>query len=225
MATVKIADILTPDVWNAYGANRTTQLSAFWQAGVVASVPGIAVPNGGAVIDMPHFNDLTGDAENLSDAASLTPDKITTGQQKAVVIGRGRSWGVNDLAGVFAGADPARAIMDRIAAYWARQMQTELLNTLTGVFDAASLSGLVSDISAGLTEPVRAFNANTFIDACQLLGDAKGNVVAVAMHSATEAYLAKQQLIAYEQSADQSELPSVFRLPTRWHYAANCCSC
>ncbi len=202
--TVKIADILTPDVWNAYGANRTTELSAFWQAGVVSAVPGIAVPNGGAVIDMPHFNDLTGDLETLSDSVSLTPGKITTGQQKAVVIGRGRAWGVNDLAGAFAGADPARAIMDRIAAYWARQMQAELLGTLAGTFAAASMSGLVADISVGATEAARTFNKFTFIDATQLLGDAKGQITAIAMHSATEAYLAKEQLIDYVQPAGQS---------------------
>lgn len=202
--TVKIADILTPDVWNAYGANRTTELSAFWQAGVVSAVPGIAVPNGGAVIDMPHFNDLTGDVETLSDSASLTPGKITTGQQKAVVVGRGRAWGVNDLAGVFAGADPARAIMDRIAGYWARQMQAELLGTLAGTFAAASMSGLVADISAGATADARTFNKFTFIDATQKLGDAKGNISAIAMHSATEALLAKEQLIDYVQPAGQS---------------------
>jgi len=196
--TVKIADILTPAVWNTYGANRTAELSAFWEAGVVSAVPGIHVPTGGAVIDMPHFNDLSGDTETLSDSASLTPGKITTGQQKAVVVGRGRAWGVNDLAGAFAGADPAKAIMDRIAAYWARQQQAELLTTLTGAFSAASMSGLVADVSGGGSEQLRAFNAHTFIDAAQLLGDAKGSIKAIAMHSATEAYLAKQNLITYD---------------------------
>jgi hypothetical protein len=203
--TVKIADILTPDVWNSYGDNRTKELSALWQAGIVANVPGIQVPNGGSVIDMPHFNDLTGDAENLSDSASLTPGKITTGQQKAVVIGRGRAWGVNDLAGVFAGADPAAAIMDRIAAYWARQMQAELISTLTGVFGAASMSGLVADVSAGVSEDLRTFNANTFIDATQKLGDAKSAVTAIVMHSATETYLAKKNLIVYERPSEGSD--------------------
>jgi hypothetical protein len=203
--TVKIADILTPAVWNAYGANRTKELSAFWQSGIVSGVPGVSLPNGGAVIDMPHFNDLTGDVENLSDAASLTPSKIVAGQQKAVVIGRGRAWGVNDLAGVFAGADPARAIIDRIAAYWARQQQAELISTLNGVFAAASMSGLVSDIEAAGTAAARTLNAGTFIDATQLLGDAKSAVSAVAMHSATEAKLAKDQLIEYVQPAGQTD--------------------
>lgn len=205
MPAVKISDILTPDVWSQYGANRTTELAALWQAGVVAPVPGISLPEGGAVINMPFFNDLTGDAENLSDSTSLTTGAITTGQQKAVIIGRGRSWGVNDLAGVFAGADPARAIMDRIAGYWARQMQAELLSTLGGVFGAAGMSGLVSDVSGGASEALRTFNAGTFIDATQKLGDAKAGVTAVAMHSATEAYLAKQQLIAYETTANKSD--------------------
>jgi hypothetical protein len=99
--------------------------------------------------------------------------------------------------------------MDRIAAYWARQMQAELLNTLTGVFGAATMSGLISDISAGGTAPVRTFNANTFIDACQLLGDAKDGISAIAMHSATEAYLAKEQLIVYETNAGKN-----VRVPT-----------
>ncbi len=204
MTVVRISDVLTPDVWNEYGANRTAELSAFWQSGIVAGVPGIALPNGGATINLPYFGDLTGDAENLDDATALTPGAISAAKQVAVVIGRGRAWGANDLAGVFSGADPAGAIIDRLAAYWARQMQIELIKTLTGVFGAASMSGNVHDISGGASEAVRAFNATTFIDACQLLGDAKDSVMAVAMHSATEAYLAKQQLIAYETDASKN---------------------
>jgi hypothetical protein len=204
MAVTRISDILTPDVWNQYGANRTAELSAFWQSGIVSNIPGISLPSGGATINLPYFGDLTGDAEVLADDAALTPGNISSVKQVAVVVGRGRAFGVNDLAGVFSGADPAAAIIDRLAGYWARQMQAELIKVLTGAFGAASMSGNVSDISGGASEAVRAFNANTFIDACQLLGDAKGDVSAVAMHSATEAYLAKQQLIVYETSADKS---------------------
>jgi Major capsid protein 13-like len=205
MAVTRISDILTPEVWNEYGVNRTAELSAFWQSGIVAGIPGISLPNGGATINLPFFGDLSGDAENLADDAALTPGAISTGKQIAVVVGRGRAFGTNDLAGVFSGADPARAIIDLLAGYWARQMQAELIKTLTGAFAAASMSGNVSDISGGGTEAVRAINATTFIDATQLLGDAKSNVVAVAMHSAVEAYLAKAQLIAYETSADKSD--------------------
>jgi hypothetical protein len=210
MAVVKISDILTPDVWNAYGAQRTAELSAFWSSGIVASMDGITLPNGGGTINIPHFGDLTGDAEVLSDSAALTPGNITAAKQVAAIIGRGRAWGANDLATVFAGADPAAAILDRVAEYWSRQMRAELIQILSGVFAAASMSGLISDISAGASETVRAFNASTFIDATQLLGDAKSNVSAVAMHSATEAYLAKQQLIVYETTAGKSDRISYY---------------
>ncbi|MFU8789279.1 MAG: major capsid protein [Methylobacter sp.] len=206
MASVNttIANILTPEVWNQYGVHKTAELSALFQSGIVSSVSGLSLPNGGSTINMPFFNDLTGDAQVLSDTAPLETKNMGTGKDVAVVIGRGDAWSVNDLAGVFAGADPAKAIMDLLAAYWARQMQKELLNTLAGAFAAASMSGNVADVSAGASEALRAFNANTFIDALQLLGDAKDAVSAVVMHSATEAYLAKQQLIAYETSADKS---------------------
>lgn len=209
MAVTKIADILTPDVWRDYGVNRTKELFAFWQAGLVTSVNGLSLPEGGGTLNLPHFNDLTGDAEVLSDSTALTPGSIGTGKQVAVVVGRGRAWGVNDLAAVFAGADPARAIMDLLAAYWARQMQKEMISTLTGAFAAANMSGLVSDISGGADAASRTPTEDNFIDAGQLLGDAKSMLTAYAMHSATEAFLAKRDLIDYVQSSTGSD-----RIPT-----------
>jgi len=205
MAVVKISDILTPDNWNEYGAARTAELSALWTSGVVSSMDDIQLPQGGGTINMPYFGDLTGDAETLSDAAALTPGNIAALKQIAVIIGRGRAWGANDLAAVFAGADPAAAIIDRIAGYWARQMQAELIALLAGVFGAASMAGLVSDVSGGADAAARTFTAENFIDATQRLGDAKSSVSAIAMHSATEAFLAKADLIEYETVAGKSD--------------------
>ncbi len=203
MAATKISDILTPDVWNQYGNQLTTEKSAFWQAGVVASVPGIDLPRGGATINLPYFGDLSGDLQTLDDNSSLTVNKISAGKQVAVLVARGQAWGVNDLAPLLAGADPAAAILNRVAAYWAREYQKELLSTLGGVFSAASMSGNVHDISA-LTGGAQIFSAPTFIDACYKLGDSADQVTAVAMHSAVMAKLAKDQLIAYVQPAGQS---------------------
>lgn len=204
MAVTRIADILKPDIWAGYGALRTSELSAFVQSGIAAAVAGISLPNGGGTVNMPFFADLTGDAENLSDSTPLTPGNIGTTKDVSVVIGRGRAWGVNDLAGLLAGADPARAIQDRLAEYWARQMQKDAISTLTGAFAAASMSGNLLDVSAGASEPLRTFNATTFMDAAQLLGDAKDEIQAVGMHSATETYLAKAQLITYQTTSDKS---------------------
>lgn len=198
MAKTTIANILKPDVWNEYGVSRTAELSALWQSGIVANVPNITLPAGGGTINLPFFSDLTGTPENLSDSVALTVGNITATKDVAAVIGRGRAFSVNDLAAVMSGADPAQAIIDLLAGYWARESQKELINILTGAFAAASMAGNVSDITAGASEALRAINDSTFIDACQKLGDAKGEISAVAMHSATEAYLARAKALTYE---------------------------
>ena len=204
MAVMKVSDILKPENWDAYQAKPTAERTAFWASGIVSPVD-VTLPSGGGTVNMPFFNDLSGDEELLSDSSPLTVGNTTTSKDVAAVIGRGRAFGANDLAGVLSGADPIGAMMALLDGYQMRQSQAELINMLTGAFGAASMSGNVSDISGKGTEATRAINQTTFIDACQLLGDAKDSVSAIAMHSAVEAYLAKQQMIVYETTADKSE--------------------
>lgn len=205
MPKTLVSDVLTPANWREYGVNRTAEKSALWQSGIVASVPDIALPSGGGTVNMPFFNDLTGDMELLSDTSALAVGNITAGNDVAAVIGRGRAFGVNDLAAALSGADPAAAILDLVADYWARQLQKELIQILTGAFAAASMSGNVHDVSAGGTEDARTINDGTFIDATQKLGDAKDQISAVVMHSAAEAYLAKKKSLTYELDPATSE--------------------
>ena len=199
MAVTRISDIITPDVWRDYGLRRSTELSAFWQAGVVSNVDGLALPSGGGTVNMPHFNPLNGDAEVLSDSTPLTPANIGTGKQVGVVLGRGRAWGANDLAGLMSGGDPAMAIMDGLAAWWASQYQKDLLNTLAGYLGASAMSGNVHDISGGASAELRTPLGEHFADAAQKMGDAKGDLQLIAMHSATETFLQKKDLIVYER--------------------------
>lgn len=196
MAAVKIADILTPEVWRQYGDERTAEKSAFWQSGVFTGIPGLDLPRGGATVNLPYFGDLSGDLETLDDNTALTVNKIGTAKQVAPVVARGKAWGVNDLAPLLAGDDPAAAIIDRLAAYWARQYQKELLNTLTGVFGAASMAGNVQDISA-LAGPLAVISASTLVDAQFKLGDSFSKLSAMAVHSATYQKLLKDDLIAF----------------------------
>lgn len=205
MAVTRITDIITPDVWRDYGLRRSTELSAFWESGIVSNVAGIALPNGGGTVNMPHFNPLTGDAEVLSDTSPLTPASISTGKQVAVVLGLGRAWGANDLAGLLAGSDPAKAIMDQLAQWWANQYQKQLLSTLSGYLGAAYMATNVHDISGGADATARVPSADHFIDAAQKLGDAKSQLSLIAMHSNTEAVLAKKDLIVYERPSNSND--------------------
>jgi hypothetical protein len=209
MAVTKIADVIIPEVFNPYVLNRTMELSALVQSGIVQNDPEFNTLASAAAktIHMPHWNDLTGDDEVLTDQAALTPGKIDSGQDMAVILRRGRAWGTNDLAGSLAGSDPAGAIANLVAAYWARMLQKALLSTLGGVFASASMSGNVHDISA-LTGGAEKISASAFVDAVQKLGDAKDQLSGVLMHSATEAALAKLDLIDYIKPSDGSiEIP------------------
>lgn len=203
--STKIADVIVPEVFNPYVIQRSMELSAFWQSGVVRNTDEFnrLANSGGTILNMPYWEDLTGDSEVLSDQRALTPGKITASQDRARLQARGRAWGVNDLAHLLAGDDPMRAIGDLVAGYWSREWQKILLATLDGVFASPSMAPLVHDIS-GEEDEASLISGETFIDAVQLLGDAKELLTAVAMHSAVEAYLAKRQLIEYVQEAEQS---------------------
>ena len=197
MAKTQIADIIVPSVFNPYVIQRTAALSALFQSGIITPNSELdrLASAGGKLINMPYFDDLTGNDEILSDSAALTPQKITAAQDIAVLLMRGKAWSVNDLAEALSGADPMAAIGDLVAGYWARMMQATLISELTGVFAAASMAGNLSDIS-GLVGDLAVISASTFVDATQKLGDAKDKLTAVAMHSAVVAKLTKDDLIA-----------------------------
>ena len=169
----KIADIIVPEVFNPYVIQRSMELSALVQSGIIsndAALDALAT-SGGKLINMPYWNDLTGDDENLSDTSALTPGKITAGQDVAVLLMRGKAWQTNDLAKALSGDDPMRAIADLVAGFWARKRQAALLNILAGVFGSATMAGNVHDISAAAGADT--FTGERFIDACQKLGDTK----------------------------------------------------
>ena len=204
----RIADVIVPEVFDPYVINRTMELSAVLSSGIAQRNGHFdALASASAyTVNMPFWNDLTGEDEVLSDSQALTPGKITASQDMAVINRRGRAWGANDLAANLAGDDPMEAIGTLVASYWARRLQSSLISTLQGAFSAASMSDNVHDISAEATD--NAINATTTLDAVQLLGDAKAQLTGVMMHSAVETALAKQDLIEYiKPSEAEPEVP------------------
>ncbi|MCM1564918.1 MAG: major capsid protein [Dehalobacter sp.] len=198
MPVTQIADVIVPEVFNPYVIQRSMELSALAQSGIISNSPELdaLARGGGKLINMPYWNDLSGDDEVLSDSGALTPAKITAGQDQAALFLRGKAWSVNDLAHILAGSDPMAAIGDLVATYWARKRQTLLFAMLKGVFAAASMSGNVHDISAGAGSTA-VISGEAFLDAKQKLGDASDDLTAVSMHSATFTTLQKQNLIEF----------------------------
>ncbi|MGD9678421.1 MAG: major capsid protein [Vulcanibacillus sp.] len=208
MPKTQIADIIVPEVFNPYVIQKTAELSALSQAGIISNNPELdaLATAGGKLINMPFWNDLSGDDEVLTDDGALTPEKITTGQDVAALFMRGKAWSVNDLAKALSGDDPMAAIGSLVAEYWARRRQALLFSILKGIFASASMSGNLHDISA-LSSGAELISGSTFIDATQKMGDAKERLTAVGMHSAVVSYLAKQDLI--ETIPDSEGKPTI----------------
>ena len=195
-----ISDVIVPEVFNPYVIERTAELSAFYQSGIIARTPALDVlaSSGGKLVNMPFWEDLSGDDEVLSDTEALTVGKIAAAQDVAALLARGRAWSVNDLAKALSGDDPMAAIGDLVAAYWARRFQAILISTLDGVFgnDATEMNTNQHDISGAATaEDDDVISAKTAVDAIYKLGDNADKLTGFAMHSATVAKLTKDDLI------------------------------
>lgn len=203
MAATKISDVIVPEVFAPYVIQRAAELSALFASGIVATDPRIEVGTrvGGESVNMPFWNDLLGDEEELSDQKALTVNSITTSQDSAVLQAVGKAWSANDLAGTLAGNDPMRAIADLVAGFWSRSLQKRLVATLNGVFGAASMAGNLLDISGGVGAAA-VVDKSSFADAAFQLGDASGGLTAVAMHSATYTKLFKDDLITTEKGSE-----------------------
>lgn len=202
-----IADIVVPEIFDPLVVEESTEKTALWTSGIVAGVEDLGqfARKGGTQIQMPFWNDLTGDDEVLEEDVALTVNKINTGVDSCVLHGRGKAWGSNELAQVLNvnRADPMKAIASLVGGWWTRRYQVILLKTLEGIFDAASMATNVHDIS-GEAGDLAVIGAETFLDAQQKLGDAKEKLTAIAMHSATETKLKKLNLIDYVPDSEQA---------------------
>lgn len=201
MANTQIIDVVTPEVFDQYMEQYSTENSALIQSGVAVADARVAanITAGGTLVHMPFWNDLSGDDEVLSDSASLQTDKITSGQDIAAVMYRGRGWSVNELAAVLSGSDPMGSLMNKIGAYWVRQEQKVLTSTLAGLF--ATGGALTSGNTDHLNTTSAAIDAAAVLDTKQLLGDAADKLSLLVMHSAVFTDLQKQNLIAFIPSS------------------------
>lgn len=204
-----LQDVIVPELFNPYVVNRTMELSALLSSGIVEnnkefdSLASQAAPT----VNMPFFEDLNGESEQVIEGRDLEENKITSNKDVAAIFRRAKMWSATDLSAALAGKDPMKAIGELVARFWSRDLQKELIAVLNGVFgtipaatgdtaksEETRLTSNLLDIS-GKSGVAASWSGSAFIDAEQLLGDAKAQLTGVAMHSATEAHLKKQNMI------------------------------
>ena len=209
MADTKIANVIVPEVFNAYVIEKTAELTNFYMGGIISRSPELdaLALKGGRLINMPFWTDLTGDDEVLSDSSSLSVNAIAALQDVAVLHARGKAWGVNDLATALSGDDPMGAIASLVAEYWARRKQALLISSLKGVFAdnvANDSSDMVADVSGATVADIAdttKMSGDAFIDAQATFGDAIGTLRGVAMHSTVYNNLKKIDNISFEKES------------------------
>jgi len=205
--TTRLIDVIQPEIFTPYTIQQTMEKSALVQSGIIENNSEFdelaSGPN--TLINMPFWNDLGNDeSQVMKDEGNMTINKITTGQDIARKHARVNAWGANGLSALLSGDDPMRAIGQRVASYWSRDMQRILLATLDGVFKSSSMASKVHDVTSEEGDK-GTLNANTFLDAIQKMGDAKELLTGVMMHSAVETELRKQDLIEYVPQSQQGQ--------------------
>ena len=199
MTETRLADMIVPTKFNKYVQLLSTQKSELFQSGIITDLTSVIDAEiEGKTVNMPFFNDLdASDAEQvLDDNTDLTVGKMTTGQDVAVKLLRGKAFGTSDLAADLSGADPIDAIANRFADWWNKRQQTALLSTLAGAMGSAAMAANVNDIS-DLANGAQYFDADSFIDSAFLLGDEQGGLTGVAVHSLTLKAMVKADLIDF----------------------------
>ena len=229
MSKTAVADIIIPTEFERYAIERTAQLSAFAQSGILEFAPefDILAAGGGREVMMPFWKDLQAARQLLSDNATLAVNKIGSDKDTARIQNDAQVWSVNHLAKVVSGDDPMQAIVDLVADYWARVDQGLVISSLKGIFASASMAGnklaIASETIAGQSGTTR-LNGSTFVDATVKLGDRGDRLTAIALHSSTEAALRKLDLIDFVPDSEGKSQIKVFQgrrvivddtLPTR----------
>lgn len=216
MAGTTLQDVIVPELFEPYVINRTMELSALYQSGIIVNneefnrLASEAAP----IHQMPFFEDLTGDSEDVLEGVDLVAKGIKSNKDVSTTIRKANMWSATDLSAALAGTDPMAAIGNLVAGYWAREYQKILIQVLTGAFGSYTneetetvtpLADHILDISKMSAAAAQKISASAFIDALQLLGDAQGQLTGVVMHSATKSYLKKQNLIQTERDSTSVE--------------------
>jgi hypothetical protein len=211
MATTSISDVIVPSVFNPYVIERTAELAGVYLGGIVENNPELdtLAESGGLKLQMPFWKDLSGADDNLSDSTPLVPAALTSGQDTASLLTRGKAWSVNDLAKSLSGDDPLAAIGNLVAEYWVRKYQAVLVSNLTGIMldNVANDGGdMVNSIFIEAGNSATASNivsSGAIIATAATMGDKFQDLSGIAMHSDVYFNLLALDSTAFTRESEQ----------------------
>lgn len=206
MATTRLSDLIYGPLFLPTVINRIAALSTLRASPVVAADAQMQLfANGpGALVEMPFWNDLTGNSNVSSDDPSqmAVPNKLSQGQDMARKIQRNNGWQAANLVASLLASDPLDVVAQLIAEYWVREEQRLLGLTLRGIFASAGMAGnklsVASEDANGNSgaNAVR-LDAEVASNAYALLGERGETLSAAIMHSRVFYNLRAQRAIEF----------------------------
>ena len=94
MPGTTLQDVIVPELFNPYVVRRTMELSALLNSGIVVnnSEFDALASQAAPTVNMPFFEDLTGESEQVIEGADLADNKITSNKDVAAIIRRAKMW-------------------------------------------------------------------------------------------------------------------------------------
>lgn len=176
------------------------------------------ISTGSNLYTVPFYKSIGGDPVNYDGATEITATETEGGYQTGVVWGRAKAWQARDFVFDFNRANPMAAIASQVSRYWDKQLQSEMLSVLAGVFGIDSTSHPDDDNAKAFeshTLNIASSTASTVTEANKIgettVGDATvkacgdlafGSFGLAVMHSAVAQNLAGTQLLEYRKYTD-----------------------
>jgi len=210
MATTRLSDIIDVTVFRDLPPVDGPEKTAFFESGIVTrnalldELAGAA----GKTAELPFWKDLDGSSEvNYSDddpSNTATPEKLVQGEQVARKAFVNKGWQAADLASELAlGARAMDRIRGRTDAYFRKQWQRRLIATTNGLIadnvanDGGDMVVDVASESISGQDAGTRFNRDAFVEANFTMGDAQGELSAMAVHSAVYAQMVKNDDVEF----------------------------
>ena len=194
MAEIKIGDVaIVPQVIAEWANEDLRKKSAILNSSAVVSGFN-GLPKNGFRVALPAWGGLEGNAQNAG--ACLVPAGMDSVVQYAQIQRAGDARSVNALVNDIGGTDPFAQMASKLATFWDRQIQGDLVASITGSYQALSTSAdnlYVSGVATSFA---------SITSTLALFGEYMQDDYTIVMHSQVYAKLFASEATQFRPGAD-----------------------
>lgn len=194
MAEITINDVaFVPQVVEAWVNEDLRKKSAILNSrAVITGYTGVT--KNGYRIALPAWGGIEGEAQDAG--SCLVPRGMSSAVQYAQIQRAGEALSVNKLVSDIGGTDPFAQLTSNLFSFWNRQIQGDLVASVTGSYQALSNSDHQMYVDAGST------SFATIVSTLALFGEYMQDEYTIVMHPQVYAKLLGSEATAFRPGAD-----------------------